>query len=756
MLRRPLYQAILLALLLYPAICYRGHRVMVPDANGAVCLVLLVGALVWLRRPRTAPLVQVALGENDEAAPAPQTPAPGASLSARGWWLLAAAFVVAAICWLERVQPLYFTQDDGFSTLLPTVLWGCRSLWQGVFPDWNPHQYLGGPTVASGIFALTYPATYLSYAVARHLLGNEYLTLEVFCISHLLVGFCVTWWAARSLGLRPMLAALVSVCVVLSGFSLIGGRSWFDFTPLLVWVPALVISVARLERGPVSWPWALATGLAVGLFFHNGHTQIWAYAVGFTLLAFVLAAGRHRIPARRLAWVLPALGIGLAIAAPLALVQAQFMSSLERRGGLGDGISEGILSMLVPCPLVRAEHPNGWGSTDLEYMGQFYYFGTLLAAVTFLSWLAAIAFRLPARSLARNPWLVLAAVAFVFALAKPGVLWVLACNLPLLSKFSHPIRFMPFFILYAALGAGVCLERLLGRALQPRRWETGLALGVGALMALHVSLARPSFYTYGDRPYPPLPPAMERLLGPGQAQQRLLSFSCSRSVRPGYTVGLKHSLPSLFGLMSFDGYDPAVERQPETIKTVERLETAPLAAAQAYGIRWLVVHRSAEDPAANAGHNPGEWFIERYVAHLQQLPALRARARLALRLPEVTVWELPGPAPMAFALRAPGTGLPWRASGRGMEVSLPAGASGGEVVANVLWRPWMRVYADGRPLAAAGDEWGRVRASVPAGARTLLVRCEPPWRPGFMLGLLLALLSIGGGVWLSRPAASRA
>src|SRR5437879_12164784 len=107
----------------------------------------------------------------------------------RPWNLMGWAFLVGGFAFLQRLEPYYFTQDDALVGELPGILLGCRSLWQGVFPDWNPYVFLGAPLASIGFWAITYPPQLLAYAIARHVLGDEFATLEVFAALHLVAGF---------------------------------------------------------------------------------------------------------------------------------------------------------------------------------------------------------------------------------------------------------------------------------------------------------------------------------------------------------------------------------------------------------------------------------------------------------------------------------------------------------------------------------------------------------------------------------------
>ena len=57
----------------------------------------------------------------------------------RVWDVVGVAFLAAAFAWLETTQPFYFTQDDVLVTELPGILVGCRGVWDGHFPSYNPY-----------------------------------------------------------------------------------------------------------------------------------------------------------------------------------------------------------------------------------------------------------------------------------------------------------------------------------------------------------------------------------------------------------------------------------------------------------------------------------------------------------------------------------------------------------------------------------------------------------------------------------------
>ena len=172
----------------------------------------------------------------------PASPSPFASP------LFALVFLGGMLAFLELRQPFYFTQSDNVWVCLPMILTGCRSIWLGEFPEYNPYLFLGSPLGSLGIYSLTYPPTLLSYAVARHVLHQEYATLEVFAFLHIFAGYFATRWLGRKLGLSGLTCNLIALSCVLSGSALIMGRSWFNFLPLIVWLPLLFLGLIRLTE----------------------------------------------------------------------------------------------------------------------------------------------------------------------------------------------------------------------------------------------------------------------------------------------------------------------------------------------------------------------------------------------------------------------------------------------------------------------------------------------------------------------------
>jgi hypothetical protein len=627
----------------------------------------------------------------------------------------------------------------------------------GVFPTYNPYQLLGAPTASAGVYALSYPGTWLSCAIAGALLDDPGATIEVFALVHLGPGFAAAFWAGRSLGVRPSLASAAALSFALCGFFLIAGRSWYYMLPVAAWAPLLVVALEKLRRGEVGVRWTLLTGLVIGVFFHAGNVQMWSYTVVFLALALCLLWYAGEIGFEKVLWSAAALMVGVAIAAPLLVPQWQFAAGLERGGGQGGGVVGGLLAMVLPYPLAQAGHPNESGNLDVEYMGHFYYAGTVVIGAGFAAVLALLAIALanqtPRPVLARNVWLICGAVALVLALGNRMPLWGLMSHVPPFTKFNQPFKFLVFAILFLSLGGALFLENLLRRGQRWARYGPVVAVVTGLLMLGHTGLARPSFYTYAEAPYPPLPLEVAEILGAGTGAPggRVVSISPLRTVAPGYVATLQHNFATLFGVPSIDGYDPLVRATEAYRAADQRLWRNPVESLREYGVRWVLHY----DPRVITVFNESASFSGELLYDAQRflLEALSKQGVVRLERDGVTLSELPGARPLAFAAAAPEAPLPLRIVGDSFVVELPEGPRDREVVLNFLWRPGIEVRANGRAVASAADEWGRIRAMVPQGAGTLTARYAPSWGRGLRLAYLLALAAVMVMVFVGRRSA---
>ena len=291
-------------------------------------------------------------------------------------WLSTTVLLIGgAFAILEMSSRSHFNQDDNFIQFLPVILAGCRRFFEhGELLYWSPFQQLGGPAASLGIYALTYPLTYLLFALSTYCLGHEVWTLDVFAALHILGGSVFLYLLCRRLGLRPILSVAATLSFQLSGYSLIVGRSWYYTLPVNLWLPAIGYGVQRMAEQLTlgetpSWKWAIATAFPPALLFHGGNAQLWVYTMGFFGVAMLFLAWSLKAKMRDYFTIAASLLLSIALTLPLLIPQWIEMANAPR-APWGNGIGIGWLNLLsqphglrLPSQMNGAPHSsNGWES----------------------------------------------------------------------------------------------------------------------------------------------------------------------------------------------------------------------------------------------------------------------------------------------------------------------------------------------------------------------------------------------------------
>ena len=546
-------------------------------------------------------------------------PPTNASTSHGCWNLAGWGVLIAGFGFLEWMQPYYFTQDDALLGELPGILLGFRSLWDGVFPDWNPYVFLGAPLATIGFWAITYPPQALAYAIARHLLGNEFATMDVFAALHLIAAFLATRHLSRRIGMGAFTANLAALLFVFAGCNLIMGRCWHAFVALPVWLPLMGIAIQRFCEGPVGWKWIIGVGVVLGLSYHAGFPQITAIIGMFLVFGVATVMIAERLPWRRALPAAPAILLGVGLAAPLLLHHLQWIGSggVSRQAPAEDGIYEGLAGAVLPYPLVEAALPVPWGNRNVEKMGQFYFFGGLFA-VLFTLQISTYWVYWPERAAwGRAWWVPCGMFALLMTLGEPAYLWKGLAHLPLSSIFlRYSFRFYPWLALAKILGGGLMLERFLAIVPRRRLWQGtvgGVMIGV---LGWHLAMCQSAFYIYGFLPIPPLPAEFETIFHPypdkgfigPKNSRRIASWTQQRSPAADHFVALPLNLPHYYQVPSIFGYDPVVEGQPLMGAVIGSLEDNPVLTCKKFGVGLHVISYS-DAPALSP--NPRIWTLER-------------------------------------------------------------------------------------------------------------------------------------------------
>jgi hypothetical protein len=322
------------------------------------------------------------------------------------------------------------------------------------------------------------------------------------------------------------------------------------------------------------------------------------------------------------------------------------------------------------------------------------------------------------------------------------VLWYVQAKLPVFNKFKHPVKVLPFFHLFSLAFGALVVHRLTQKSPSPGRWRTLAFVAVAALLVYHASLARTSFYSFGDRPYPEMPKAILRVLARGEEPVRVMPVAQARSTAKDYTLSLTNSFASVYGIDSYWGHDPLVSFRPEFQRIERSAEADMLGTLRRVGVSYLLVHSTSDSPVLSV--NPAvRWQETRNLHILEPVRSYYAGREPVAEAGDLRLFPLDGADPMAFPADDPTRPLPIVRIPSGATVDLSDLPQGGDVVINYLWYEGIRVAADGRPIPSAPDQFGRIRVKAPAGTQALTVGYHTPWLVGSTIGLVLIAVGVG-------------
>lgn len=725
------------------------------------------------------------------------------------FFLAGLGLVIAAAIYLERREPRYFLRDDNFSIFFPAIDAVGRALAAGRFPEWTPRVFLGMPVAELGVFAATYPPTWISYALADLLIGDPSWTVDVFCWGHLVCGYGACFRVLRRNGLHPSVAAAAGMSWALCGFALIAGRSWYYMTPVFAYLPMIAGMLhALVEEGQdfrrtksVDRTWIWRWGVVWGFFFHAGNAQMWLYAAQLFALWVLWAGYRRRLGRAAVFRLVRGTVLGLAMAAPLLIPQFFAVRSVQRPSGPDHGIQDAVGAIFLPYPLAECRSPSDWADPANRHAGHFYYAGTLFAVAWLLSSAAAMGLPRVRRRWFADPWTPVALMALWLAMGNEGGLWWLQSRMPVLGAVYHPFKYLPFVHLATIfVGARVLHHLFFRQAAGPYRPAVGAAsfargndgadrqahdlqtsgalsrpsatnrraIGLFAASSLlitwHIIQADSTFYAFGDRTYVDLPPSMAEILRPGEVPARIMPVTPFRSPAPRFVWGLGLNFPLVYRLESIDGYGEFVRQTPENRAVEAEVRRDPRAALRAYGVTHLVLHRCAVEPCLSGARDAGQAESETLYrdARIQEL--CRSIEPI-FHNDSVAVFALADAAPRAFGTaegaasqsgggieaRLPGgrTGtavaLPMRVEETRVVVDTAALTQGGEVTVNYLRRPRSRVWLDGRPAQPSADGYGRLVVRIAPGTREVVVGYAGNWIYGCLTAAGLLIVFAATG-----------
>ena len=345
---------------------------------------------------------------------------------------------------------------------------------KGELPLWNASINCGFPLFAEGQAGPLYPPNIL-----LALFLSTWAALGINIVLHLWLAGVGIYALLRALGTGRVAGLCAGLCYALSGYMVVRAMSP-NFIAVCAWVPVLFLLVERsLARR--RWSDGLLGAVVFGLQVLAGHPQAAVYGLGAVVAYGLFRGAAHGVGGGFYIALLamPVLGAGLAAIQWVAT--AELVGLSNRGGGLPwqqfvamSLPPERLASLLLPNLFGNSAHGTYW-SRDLGFFIQ------LCAYVGILPLCAAWAALRERRDGPTGFFAALTLAGLVLALGHYTAIFALIYDIPGLSFFRIPTRFLLWFALGMAVLCGLGVDQVLRSDRRRRVSGLGLALGLGAL-----------------------------------------------------------------------------------------------------------------------------------------------------------------------------------------------------------------------------------------------------------------------------------
>ena len=461
-------------------------------------------------------------------------------------------FVIISLFCLEKYSNyLFFLQDDNFHQFFPVICQSCRDFFEkGLFPEINPYQMGGMPTLSTGLYALTYPFTYISFAISKYLFKNEIYTMEIFAVIHILIAYVLSYIAGRMCKIKPVFSSLYSICYCLSGWSLFILRSWYFMIGITAFAPLIIIMIQHLrnlEKG-FNFKHIFLYGILTGLLAHAGNIQMWGYFTGFYILSCFILFILKEIYLKKLISAFFVVLTGVCFASPILYLTGVLFKDIERAVYTGLNLFPYVLSVIIPDYILKHFRNS--------LFGQAFYSGTVGMTFTILLF-AAIIIALTTKNnisvkqiFKDNIFLFIGIFALILSFGESFYLWDWLHSFGNLKYLRQPVKMVVFVNLFLLLSGFLTASRIVKTKIS----KTIMVIFVVVLMCIHMFYVKSqSMCTYKTNIYHKISPVITEDMD--IKNYRVLPIVPFRSELYDYsslTLGLNFS--SIYKISSINAY----------------------------------------------------------------------------------------------------------------------------------------------------------------------------------------------------------
>ncbi len=358
--------------------------------------------------------------------------------------------VTALFFYIELLHPYNFLKDDNFTQFLPVILDGMKQLFNGGFPFLDLHQYTGTKIFESGIYAVLYPITIISYIISHFIFKNDFFLLEIFVLIHIILGFLATYYFLAN-KIKKLVSLCASIAFVFSGYVLIATSFWYYVIPTIVFLPLMLIFQDKISSSKQDYFKIFLFGITRGVYFYSGNVQYFLFSCMFEALYFILISYQNdwKNFSKNFEKYILSLFITLIIIFPLFLSQlaAVKLSHRDSPGNINYILSassaprEIILGSLFVYPIVKGANAFAYAPSSYIHL---YYSGTLFSLLFFLGGFYYLK-KYKSKSLRNiSPLFWLGSLSIILSLGYVGGIYLIGVLIPIIKNFSGPFKFTLF------------------------------------------------------------------------------------------------------------------------------------------------------------------------------------------------------------------------------------------------------------------------------------------------------------------------
>ena len=469
-------------------------------------------------------------------------------------WLPFIAFIIIIL----YQNHYFFLQDDNYSQFTPVLLHGLDGWYtNGSIPTYNPLQYSGVATTEYSTYAFFYPITHTSYCMAKYLLGNKYYFNNVFTLTHFAVGYWYMYKLLQKLQVNTFLSCLAALSFIFCGYNIEASRSWYYVAPTFAFLPMLLYYIIKFKNSQLKHKQYFVAILLTSAFLYAGNFQYWVYTY-CTIIPIYFFYNSQLSVLERLKTLVVIIGFSLLIFLPQLWHTMVITAGLNRQGGQGMGIWQGITTLILPVG-GNDMMPNGWGSGMYRNSNYHFYKGGFLfvfVAFIYLVYNNIIPSKLKVIML---PSKFLKIVLFAFAIplllaiGKPGILWIGMSKLPIFQLFNHPFKWLLFVQFFGCISGAIVINYVLQFYNKKILFYSFIIVSM-LLLTHHVYNTKDAFYIYTyNNPYQQLP--YGKYLDTTH-NYRVQPIAAARSMDSNFSQSLVMNFAMVHNIASLDGYEP--------------------------------------------------------------------------------------------------------------------------------------------------------------------------------------------------------